>query len=149
MIEILLLSASLLSLAGSGVMLWKANNAQQAATQAVGLAQSAQTEAEKFAAKSERAATASRANSIASAAQSKRAETFADKASDSAARAADSSNLFSALVAKMESGIPRQARSRNEAHEQVTAENAAREDKQAIAEAQARSRRPTWLAPKS
>jgi hypothetical protein len=142
--EIIVLSASVIA---SGATWWKSNQAvKQARTYALGMHEQV-TEAEKFAAKSERAATAARANSIASVAQSKRAETFADKASDSAARSADSSNLFSALVAKMESGIPRQPRSRNEAHEQVTAENAAREDKQAIAEAQARSRRPTWLAP--
>ena len=140
MINETLMLLSALSTVSSAVMWWKANKLQQAAAESVGLAG-------KSAEKAERAAVSSRSHSMTALSHSKSAQVSADKASDSAVKSADQSNLFSVLMAKMDSSIPRQARSRNEAHEQVTAENAASEDKQAIAEAQARSRRPTWLAP--
>jgi hypothetical protein len=147
MIEILLLSASLLSLAGSGVVLWKANNAQQAATQSVELVQSAQTEAEKFAEKSNRAAISSRSYSMSALSHSKSAQASAEKASDSAGKSADQSNLFSALMAKIDSSTPK-LRTRQEAYDQVQAEVAAKhaEAKPLIDQQNRVHRTPHWLA---
>jgi hypothetical protein len=137
MVEIIV---SVSALAASGLVLWRANSTVRLAAQSAG-------QAETAAGKAERAAVSSRSHSTTALSHSKSAQVSADKASDSAVKSADQSNLFSVLMAKMDSSIPRQPRSRNEVHEQVTAENYAREDKQAVAEAQARSRRPTWLAP--
>jgi biopolymer transport protein ExbB/TolQ len=105
-------------------------------------AQASAKAAEDSVEKANRAAVSARSHSMTSLSHSQRAETASTKAAESA----DSfSRTFQQLLATMATSVPKPPRTRNEAQEQVTAENEAREDKAAIAEANRVRRQPHWL----